>query len=106
MSSWILGESEITLDDVFQKACCWLLKLSLDHIVEDSADGEKSLCRHAKVIQSIIVEQDLLDNEGSDSLRQICAPLHDPQTKRNDLCLQEEVDDRWIINFDKGSYNS
>ena len=91
---------------MLEKSGCWFLQLRLDHVVEDRAYSKEPLCSHTEIVQAIIVQQDLLDDEGGDSLRQISATFHDPQTERYDLGLQQEVDHRWVINLDQGANHS
>ena len=46
----------------------------------------------ADVVQSSLVQEDLLEDEGGHGLAQLRARLHDAQTQRDDLRRQQEVD--------------
>ena len=50
-----------------------------------------------------VVHEDLLDDESGDSLAQLRACLHNPETQRNDLRLQEKVDHTSIVHFDEST---
>jgi hypothetical protein len=51
----------------------------------------------ANVQQPVVIEQDLLHDEGSHSARQFQPLLHDPQTQRDDLRLHQEIDGVRIV---------
>jgi hypothetical protein len=51
----------------------------------------------ADVRQSAVVEQDLLENEVRNGLRQLRAALHDPQAQRDDLGGEQERDDFLLV---------
>ena len=65
----ILRQSVVALDDVLEKTRRRLLELSLNHVVEDGTDGEESLSCHAEIVQTIVVQEDLLDDESCNGLR-------------------------------------
>ena len=78
---------------MLQQPCRLLLDELRDHIAEHRAHSVETLVGSTYVVQSMIVEEDLLDNEDSDSLAELRSRLHDPKAKWNDLGCQEEVND-------------
>ena len=66
-------------------------KLS-DHITENSANSVESLVGLADVLQSHVIEQDLLNDEDSNGLAEFRPSLHDTEAERNDLRGKEEID--------------
>lgn len=62
------------------------------HVAQYSSHGIESLVCRADVVESMIIEQDLLDNKDSDGLAQLRSRLHDAQAQRDDFCGQKEVD--------------
>jgi hypothetical protein len=51
----------------------------------------------ANVVQSVVIKQDLLDNEGSDSSGELLSSLHDPEAEWDDLGLHQESDSITVI---------
>ena len=91
---------------MLQEARRWLQQLIFHHVVKDSAHCKKTFRRHAQVRQSIIVHQDLLDDEGRHCLGQVGAALHYSEAKWDDFCLEQEGDDLWVVNLDESADNS
>lgn len=65
-----------------------------DHIAQDRANGIEALIRCTDVPKTRIVEQDLLNDEDCDRLRQLATCLHDPQAEWYDLCCKQKGDRR------------
>lgn len=57
----------------------------LDHVGEDGSDSVEALVRLTDILQSEVVEEDLLDDEDGNRLGQLRASLHDTQTQRDYL---------------------
>ena len=51
----------------------------------------------------MLVQEDLLNDEGSHSLRKLGAALHDAQAQRNDLGLEQEADHIGVVHFHQGA---
>jgi hypothetical protein len=77
---------------MLKEPCSLLLHELGDHVAEDSADSIEALVGGANVVQSVVIEQDLLDDENCDSLAELRARLHNPQAKRDDLSREKKVD--------------
>jgi hypothetical protein len=77
-------------------------KLS-DHITENGANSVESLVGLADVLQSHVIEQDLLDDEDSNGLAELRSSLHDTEAKRNDLGSEEEVDNLCRVVLDQSA---
>ena len=74
-----------------------------DHITENGANSVESLVGLADVLQSHVVEQDLLDDEDSNGLAELRSSLHDTEAERNDLGGEEEVDDFCRVVLDQSA---
>ena len=70
-----------------------------NHVAQHRGHRKESLRRRANVIQTNVVQQDLLNDEGGHCLRELGARLHDPQTERDDLRLQQKINDLRIIDL-------
>ena len=57
----------------------------------------------ADVVEASLVQENLLKDEGGDGLAELGAALHDPQTQRDDLRGQEEVDHLLLVRLDQGA---
>ena len=75
----------------------------VDHVAEDCAYSIETLISLADVLQSKVVQKNLLHNKNGNSLAQLAAGLHDAKAKRNNLGGQEEVDDLAAVVLDKGA---
>lgn len=64
-----------------------------DHVREHGTHSIEALVRLADVLQSHIIQQDLLHDEDRDSLAQLRARLHNTKAEGDDLGGEEEVDD-------------
>ena len=47
-----------------------------------------------------------MNDKSCNCLRQLRSSFHDPQAKRNDLSLKQEIDDLWVIDLDEGTDHS
>lgn len=74
-----------------------------DHITKNSANSVESLVGLADVLQSHVIEQDLLNDEDSNSLAEFRSSLHDTEAERDDLCGEEEVDDFCRVILDQSA---
>jgi hypothetical protein len=73
------------------------------HVTEDSSDGVESLVCCTNVVETVVVEEDLLHNEDGDCLAKLGASLHDAQAQRDDFRREQEVDDLGRIVLDEGA---
>jgi len=73
------------------------------HVTKHSPHGIEPLIRLANILQTHVVEQNLLDDEDSNRLAEFRAGLHDTQTERDDFGGEEEVDDFAAVVFDEGA---
>ena len=81
----------------------WLLQLVHYHVVEDGANCVEALCCLTQVVKALLIQKDLLDDEGCYSLGKLGASLHYPQAQWNDLCLQKETNHIVVIHLNQGS---
>ena len=93
----VVAQAKIAADDMLEQADRLSLDKLIDHVAQDSADRVESLVGVADVRQAGLVQEDLLDNEDGDRLRELRACLHDAQTQWDDLRGQEEVDDGSVV---------
>lgn len=98
----MLREPQVAPYDVFQQTYGVVLQLG-HHAGQHEADCVEPLRSGTHVGQAGLVEQDLLYDEGGHGLRQLGPRLHYPQTERNDLRLQQEVDYVAIIHLQHSS---
>ena len=57
----------------------------------------------AYVVESRLIKQNLLEDEGGHSLAQLRPALHDPKAEWNDLGGQKKVDHLLLVRLDEGS---
>jgi hypothetical protein len=77
-----------------------------DHITENGANSVESLVGLTDVLQSHVIEQDLLNDEDSNGLAELRSSLHDTEAERNDLGGQEEIDDFCRVILDQSADDS
>lgn len=77
---------------MLQKSRSLLLDKLVDHVAQHRSDSIKTLVCRADVIESVVVEENLLDNEDGNSLAQLGTSLHDAKAEWNDLGGKKEVD--------------
>lgn len=98
------GQQDIpkeTPDNMLQQPRGLLLHQLTDHVAEYSSNSIEPLVGGTDIVETVIVEQYLLDDENSNSLRQLGPSLHDSETQRNDLGREKEVDDFGRVVFDE-----
>lgn len=78
---------------MLQESSSLLLDQLRNHVAEHGANSIESFIGGAYIIKTMIVEEDLLDNENGHRLAQLGARLHDAQTQRNDLRRQKKIND-------------
>jgi hypothetical protein len=83
-----------------------LLDQLANHVAQNRADRIEPLIRRAYIIETVVVKQYLLNNEDGDGLAELRAGLHNPQTQRNDLGRQQEVDHLGRVVLDERTDNS
>lgn len=59
--------------------------------------SKESFAGLADIGKTIIIEQNLLDNESGNGSREFLASLHDSETKRNNFSLHQEINSIAII---------
>lgn len=79
--------------NVLEQSCGLLLNELGYHVAEDSSNSVKSLVGGTDVVETVVIQQNLLDDEDGNSLAELRTGLHDTQTERNDLGGQKKVDD-------------
>lgn len=99
---WVVAETEIASHDVFEKSDGLGVREVVDHETEDIDDGVESFVCMTYIGEADLVEENLLHDENSDRLGELCTMLHDPQTKRDNLRSEEEIDDLGIIGLIDG----
>ena len=99
----VVRESQVAADHVLQQSLARLLAQLDDHLAQDHRHVGEPVVGLTDVIQSSLVQQDLLQDEGGHSLAQLRAALHDPQTERDDLRGEEEVDHLLLVRLHEGS---
>lgn len=70
---------EETAHDVLEQTYCLLVDERLHHVAEDGADGVEALVRLTDVVESHVVEEDLLHDEDGDGFGKLAARLHDAE---------------------------
>lgn len=88
-------------NNMFEEPSGLLLDELRNHIAEDGADSVEALISGTDVVKTIVIEQNLLDDENSNRLAELRPGLHDSKAEGNDLGREEEVDDLGRIVFDK-----
>ena len=78
----------------------------LQHTVQHRRNCEEPLHSCTDVAESLLITEDLLDDEGSHCFGKSLSVLHDPETKRDDLSLHEEGDGVGITLLDESSDDS
>ena len=86
---------------MLKKSCCLLLHQLRNHIAQDRSHSIESLICGADVVQSMIIEENLLDDEDGHCFAELRTGFHYSKAQRNDFCGQQEVDDIRRIVFDK-----
>jgi hypothetical protein len=74
-----------------------------NHITQYRAHSVEPLVSLADVLQAHVVEQDLLDDEDSNSLAELGTGLHDAEAEWNNFGGEEEVDDFGAVVLDQCS---
>ena len=82
---------------MLQKADCLGVNQLVDHIAEDSSNGEEAFIGMTNVSEACLVKKDLLHDENCDCFRQFRACFHDSETEWNDLRRKEEVNDSIVV---------
>lgn len=77
---------------MLEQTRCLLLDELAHHVAEDGANCVEPFVRSANVVESVVVKENLLDDEDSDRLAELRPGLHDAQAEGDDLGGQEEVD--------------
>ena len=101
----VFGEAGVALHDVFGEAVVFLVVVDefLEHAVEHGRDCEEALDGGADVAQSLLVAEDLLDDEGGHGLGERLSVLHDAQAQRHDFRLHQEGDRVGVAFLDQRS---
>lgn len=86
---------------MLEKSSCLRLNELSHHVAQDGTNCIETLVGGAYVVEPIVVEQDFLNDENSNSLAKFRAGLHDTQAEWDNLCCKEKVDDFGGIIFDQ-----
>jgi len=90
-------------NNMLQEPSRLLLHKLSDHVAEDGPNRIEPLIGGANVVESIVIQQDLLYNEDGDSLAELRTGLHDAEAQRDDFCRQQEVDHLARVVLDQGA---
>lgn len=90
-------------NDMLQQSRCLLFHKLANHVAKDRAHSIEPLISGTYVVQSVVIKQDLLDDEDGNGLAQLRAGLHNSKTEGDDLGRQEEVDDFGGVVLDQGA---
>lgn len=93
----VVGEAQVAPHDVLEETHCLCLDKLIHHIAEHSADGVEAFVCVAYVREARLVEEDLLNNEDRNCLRELGSSLHDTQAKGDDFRREQEMYDRVIV---------
>lgn len=74
-----------------------------NHVAKDGSHSIEALVGGADVVETVVIEEDLLDNEDGDGLAKFGAGLHDAQAERDDFGGEQEVDDFRRVVLDKSA---
>jgi len=101
----VFGETKVASDNVSKESLVILFVLDevIDHMIKDSANSIESFTSLADISETIFVDQDLLDNEGSNSSGEFLASLHNSQAEGDDFSLHQEVNSIAIVTLNKGT---
>ena len=88
---------------MFQQPHSLLIHELSDHITQHSAHSIEPLVCLADVLQTHIIQQDLLHDEYCDRFAQLRPRLHNTEAERDDLGGEEEIDDFGAVVFDEGA---
>jgi hypothetical protein len=78
--------------DMLKEAHSLLLNELVNHVAQNCSNSVKSLVSLTDVLQTEVVEQDLLNDKDGDCLAELATRFHDAQAERNNLCGKKEVD--------------
>ena len=87
---------------MLQQSLTWILAQLYDHLAQNHSNMREPVVGLTDVVEAGLVQQDLLEDEGGHSLAQLGAALHDPQTQRDDLRGEEEVDHLLLVRLHEG----
>ena len=79
-----------------------LLDELADHVAQDGSHGIKALVCRANVVETVVVQEYLLNDEDCHRLAQLGSRLHDSKTEGYYLRSKEKIDDLGRIILDKG----
>ena len=99
----VVRESEITADHVLQEPLAGLFAELDHHLAQDHCHVREPVICLAYVVESRLIKQNLLEDEGGHSLAQLRPALHDPKAEWNDLGGQKKVDHLLLVRLDEGS---
>ena len=106
LRSIVIRESQVAANDVLEQSRRWLFVEDAHHLRQAIGYGHEPLRRCTDVVQTDIIEQNLLQDEGGDRLGQLRSRLHRPKAQRNELGRQQKVNHMRIIDLDERSHDS
>lgn len=71
------------------------------HVTQNSSYSVKPLVRLTNILQTHVVQQDLLHDEDGNRFAKLGAGFHDAQAEWDDFGCEQKVDDFGTIVFDK-----
>jgi hypothetical protein len=84
---------EKTADNVLEQSCGLLLNQLGYHVAQDSSNSVESFISGANIVQSVIIEENLLDDKNSHGFTELRSSFHDAEAQGDNFCSQEEVND-------------
>jgi hypothetical protein len=80
-------------NNVLEEPHSLLFNQLVHHIAQNGAHGVEALISLADIAQPDVIQQNLLDDEDSNSLAELRSSLHDAETEGDDFGGEKEVDD-------------
>lgn len=93
-------------NNMFEEPSRLLLYQLSNHVAEDGTHSIEALISGTDIVKTVVIKQDLLDDEDGNRLAELRPGLHDPQAEGNDLGRKEKVDDLGGIVLDKRTDDS
>jgi hypothetical protein len=92
--------------DILQQSCCLLLHELQDHVAKHCSNSRETLVSDAYIGKALIIEENLLDDEGCYCLAELRARFHNSKAQRDNFGHEKEVDDIRRVVLDKSFDNT
>lgn len=93
----IIAEAQVAPDDMLEQAHSLRLHKLIDHVAQDSANGEEALVGVTDVREPCLVKQNLLHDEDGDSFGELRACLHDAKAEGYNFRGKQEMDHGVVV---------